>query len=213
MIELAHRPAGALAAAIWDLRGDDRAVVDYVAAHIVRTQPSTIAVAGGETPRPILDMLRDRPLPWHRVTLTPTDERLVAPSDPASNYGMLSRALDRTPALIAPLARDAVPRFDLVWLGMAADGKIASLFSSADVGKDPAETIVHTRPAPNSGHVQCARVSLSLPVLASAKDIILVIRGHEKKRFLECILRGERDAPIGHLLRKAQTPVMIFWSA
>jgi 6-phosphogluconolactonase len=219
MAEAGYRQAAPRYAPVWSWRGDDRAVADHVARHVPLDRASFLAFAGGSTPKPILDRLRDYSLPWHRATIVPTDERLVAPTHWASNYGMLSRALDRTPAWISPLDEIALPeRFDLVWLGMAEDGKIASLFSSADVERRPTQPaadpkLVRTRPADRSGHVAVDRLSLSLDAIADAGEIILVIRGHRKRALAERAAEGAVDIPLTHLFAAARSPVRIFWSA
>ena len=52
---------------------------------------AVIALAGGKTPRPILEKLAETKLPWKHVTIIPTDERIVALDDPLSNVAMLAK--------------------------------------------------------------------------------------------------------------------------
>jgi 6-phosphogluconolactonase len=205
-------PSAGPGKAIWSWRGDDEAVADYVASYVRPDRASAIAVAGGHTPRPILDRLRRRTLPWHRSCFVPTDERLVPPSHPDSNYGMLSRALDDTSALVGRLGEtDPAFGFDLVWLGMADDGKIASLFTPQDTMRAPDDSVIHTRPAANSRHVQHDRVSLSLGAICRARDLILVIRGQRKRDLVEAVLAGKGDLAVSRLFAHSPLPVRIFW--
>ncbi|MFD2500324.1 6-phosphogluconolactonase [Rhizorhabdus histidinilytica] len=198
--------------AIWSWRGDDAAVADYVAAHIRSDRPSTIAVAGGHTPGPILGRLRRRALPWNRACFVPTDERLVPPAHPDSNYGMLSRALDDTPALIGRLGEtNPASGFDLVWLGMGEDGKIASLFTTQDAMRPGCDTVIRTRPAAASRHAAHERASLSLDAICRARDVILVIRGRQKRRLVESALSGKDDLAVSRLFSAMPFPVRIFW--
>lgn len=195
---------------VWAFRGHDRAVADFVAARICPDRSFSAAVAGGHTPRSILPELASRKLAWNRVRIIPTDERLVHECCDASNYGMLSRALDHTGATIERLGPGA-GKLDLLWLGMAEDGKIASLFTAADASHDAAD-VVRTEPPVNSGHVAHPRLSLSVPAMAEAKEIILVIRGAAKRRLVERAVAGDMRLPLTHLLHRAERPVTVFWS-
>ena len=195
------------------MRGDDLAVADYVTNQIRPDRACHAAIAGGDTPRPILKILAQRDLAWNRVVFVPTDERLVSPYHPASNYGMIQNALEQTPALIQPLDQTSIPSsFNFVWLGMALDGKVASLFSPADIGQDTTHRLVRTCPAPNSGHVPVARDSLSLAAILAADEIIVVIRGHAKRRLVELAIDGLVDMPIAYLFGRATSPIRIFWT-
>lgn len=202
--------AGLAAPIVWAWRGDDEAVADFVAGHIRFDRPFRAAIAGGQTPRPILQRLAARSLAWNRVTLCPTDERLVHECFDDSNYGMLSRALDHTGATIERLG-PGVRRFDLVWLGMADDGKIASLFDAHDACCD-SEDLVRTEPPAGSAHAPHRRVSLSLSALAHAAKVILVVRGWPKRRLVEAAAAGDWRLPLAQLLHRTDRPVKVFWS-
>jgi 6-phosphogluconolactonase len=197
------------ASIVWAWRGDDAAVVDFLAARIRPDCAFRAAIAGGTTPRPILYRLAARPLAWNRVTVFPTDERLVHECFDASNYGMLSRALDHTGASVERLG-PATPAADLVWLGMAADGKIASLFD-ADDARRPGE-IVRTEPPAGALHAPHHRLSMSIAALACAPEIILVVRGAEKRRLVEAAADGDMTLPLAHLLHRTARPLTVFWS-
>lgn len=207
---LAPAVPGTRAPVVWAWRGDDQAVADFVSARIRPDRPFRAAVAGGRTPRPILARLAERSLAWNRVTVVPTDERLVHECFDVSNYGMLSRALDHTGANVERLGPD-VGRLDLVWLGMASDGKVASLFDARDAGAT-ASRVVRTEPPAGSDHVPHSRLSLSVPAMAAASEIILVIRGGQKRSVVEAAIDGQADLAVGKLLLAARSPVTIFWS-
>ncbi len=198
---------------VWALRGDDLAVADFISERIRADRACSAAIAGGATPRPILKILAQRNLARNRAVFVPTDERLVSPYNEASNYGLISKMLGRTSALIHPLEPLSIPpRFNFVWLGMAEDGKIASLFSSEDaIAKDNCP-IIRTRPPPASFHAPFERVSLSLDALLETDETIVVIRGHSKRRLIEQAIEGLIDKPIFHLFQSATMPIKIFWS-
>jgi 6-phosphogluconolactonase len=59
------------------------------------------------------------------------------------------------------------------------------------------------------------RVTLTAPALTSARAIMIVIAGAEKRRMREqAIKEGPlASAPIGRLLAAVDAPIDIFWSA
>ena len=53
----------------------------------------TIALSGGNTPKPVYERLASISLDWARVHVVFGDERCVPPDDPRSNYHMAKAAL------------------------------------------------------------------------------------------------------------------------
>ena len=117
-----------------------------------------VALPGGRTPEPIFERLAKAKLNWRRVTVVPTDDRLVPVDSPLSNAAMIARHFMPRGARVLPIGSDnpdykaagraADARLadlpwppDLVWLGIGADGHTASIFP----GRWP------TRPSPPSG--------------------------------------------------------------
>ena len=101
---------------------------------------SLIAVPGGTTGPAVFGKLTKQKLPWKRVTVIPTDDRLVAVDSELSNVREIARAFLPTGARVIPIASGAADDVrnagnaadarlqdlpwppDLVWLGMGADG-------------------------------------------------------------------------------------------
>src|SRR3546814_7246231 len=52
---------------------------------------AVIALPGGKTPLPIYQKLADKQLDWKRVTIIPTDDRLVPMGDPLSNVTAMAK--------------------------------------------------------------------------------------------------------------------------
>ncbi|HNJ48823.1 MAG TPA: 6-phosphogluconolactonase [Novosphingobium sp.] len=198
----------------WAEDGSDRAVADYLAARI-GAGARRIALPGGKTPIGILDLLAQADLPWAKLTLALVDDRMVPPDHPASNFGLLSRALAGKPVRIEPLAEGPCSggRFDLVWLGMGADGHIASIFPGSGLGPDLPAAVVRTVPDPLPPEAPFARLTMTCAALTDADEIVLVVRGEAKRAVLQGAIAGESDLPIARLLAAAASPVTIFWTA
>jgi 6-phosphogluconolactonase len=196
----------------WVADGSNEQVADHIAA-FVRSHPrAVIALPGGATPRAILHDLAARPIDWSGVTVMLTDERIVPPGHPASNQSMLEDILGMSGAQFRLLEHGAiVPELALVWLGMGTDGHIASLFPQMDAEELPGPRVIRTVPDPLPREAPFPRLSLNLEALASADEVILVVRGEEKRAVLEAALHGAPELPVAQLA--AKVPIRIYWSA
>lgn len=134
----------------------------------------SVALAGGNTPRRVYELLASDPyknrIEWSRVHLFFGDERGVPPDHADSNYGMVYKALmsaievppsnvhriagERNPEVAAAEYEQALrafygqvdwPRFDLALLGMGEDGHTASLFPGSDAVREESKWAVATR--------------------------------------------------------------------
>ena len=189
---------------------DAAGLVDHVAAEM--QVGGVFALPGGATPLPYLAELAALPLGWDRVTLLPGDERLVPYDDALSNFGALRRAFGDTDAVLLPLSEGmAVPLLDLVWLGVGMDGHVASIFPSLDPECDAETGVIALTPDPLPPEAPVPRLSLSLATIATADEIVLLIKGDAKRRALEAALAGG-TLPVARLLRAARGPMTIFWS-
>lgn len=146
-------------------------------------------------------------MPWERIHLFWGDERLVPGSDPASNFGAAREdfldALGSRPGGVHPipvagdperLARryeedlrehfhrqgSVGPVFDLIFLGVGADGHTASLFPGSPV---LAETRRWTA-AVKGGRPDLWRVTLTYPVLNRARQVVFLVTGADKAAVL-----------------------------
>lgn len=170
-----------------------------------------ITVPGGSTPFPILADLAKRDIDWSRLEIWPGDDRCVPPDHPASNYGRLVQAMAGCGANVVPLEEgSAPPHFALAWLGMGADGHIASLFPDTDPKVDDAVQVRRLTPDPLPPEAPFDRVTMTLPKFLSAEALTFVIRGADKLALFEAAAKGQNDLPIARLLRHARGEVTCF---
>ncbi|MBT8143670.1 MAG: 6-phosphogluconolactonase [Gammaproteobacteria bacterium] len=213
-----------LAARAWEL-------VDEA---ISATDEAAIVLAGGSTPVPLYNTLRELPLPWSRLTIAPSDERWVGIDHEASNEGMLRReffASSATDANVVSLARheDDIERdaarveralarrtapWDFVLLGMGTDGHTASLFPGAP--ELPTALSAERRCVPVTPQTaDHRRLTLSAAELLNSRRIILLLTGQEKwDVYREACADDDISAmPVRAILHQQQTPVDVYWSA
>ena len=185
---------------------DDAAIADWLGERIggalsATGGPLAVTVPGGSTPFPILQRLAAMDLDWSRVTVWPGDDRQVPEDHPASNTGKIRALIELAGTeVVALTVMEQVPHFAFAWLGMGADGHIASLFPSADPRVDD--------PLPPEAPFD--RITLTIPALLDSDELVFVIRGGDKRALFDAAARGESDLPVARLLAAAHQPVTCF---
>ena len=170
-----------------------------------------MSVPGGSTPFPILAELAHAPLEWSHIAVWPGDDRIVAEDHAASNVGRIRALLEPAGADVVALEADAVPpHFALTWLGMGADGHVASLFPSTDPRADDPLPLRRLTPDPLPPEAPFDRFSLTIPALLDSDALLFVIRGEEKRALFEEAAAGNNDLPVARLLAAARQPVTCF---
>ncbi|MDG6077876.1 6-phosphogluconolactonase [Erythrobacter litoralis] len=173
--------------------------------------PVAITVPGGSTPFPIIEKLLTRDLPWDRLIVWPNDDRVVPEDHEASNTGKLRALFEPAGAEVATLTiMEKIPSFALAWLGMGADGHIASLFPNTDPQVDEKRRILRLTPDPLPPEAPFDRISLTMPALLDSDEIVFVARGADKRGVLDDAIAGESDLPVARLLGAARQPVTCF---
>ena len=198
---------------------------------------AVIALSGGKTPIPIYAKLAQAKLDWKRVTIVPTDERLVPLGDPLSNVTMIGKTFIPKGARVMPIVPNATADYkaagrsadalmqDLHWpldlclLGMGEDGHTASIFPGPDfdeaLGGPRERRALGVMPDPLPAEAPVPRVTLSRQGIITAKALTIAISGQRKRDVLERALKdGPSSAyPIGRVLADAELPVDIHWAA
>ena len=181
-----------------------------------KRRPFAVALAGGSTPRPAYVKLAspefaDR-IEWDRAHIFWSDERCVLPDRNESNYRMVREALlDHVPipdenvhrmrgelppeeaarayeAEMDALFREIdVTGFDLILLGLGEDGHTASLFPGTAALEERKRWVA----ANYVEKLKAWRLSLTLPAINAAEDVVFVVSGERKRN----ILRRVWDAP------------------
>lgn len=176
----------------------------------------SLALAGGNTPRAAYELLAQEPLrsamSWSDVFVYFGDERCVPPGDEQSNYRMACETfLDAVgipktnvqriqgeidpakaaEAYAAELRTDLgdPPRFDLVLLGMGADGHTASLFPGADPTTDD-DALVR---GVYSESQMMWRVTITPSVINAARVVAFAVEGVQKAATLAAVREGPYD--------------------
>lgn len=196
---------------------------------------SLIAVPGGTTGPAVFPKLAAQKLQWKKVTIIPTDDRLVPMESELSNVRGIARALLPTGARVIPIAADiadyklagnsADARLqdlpwppDLVWLGMGKDGHTASIFEGPDfqaaLDAPKARRAIGVMPDPLPAEAPVPRVSLTRSAILSARTILITITGNEKRAILDqAIADGQSsNLPIGRVLAEVDQPIDIHWA-
>ncbi|MFQ5564206.1 MAG: 6-phosphogluconolactonase [Parvularculaceae bacterium] len=200
-------------------------------ASIAERGRALFAASGGSTPKPLYEALSAADIDWTRVDATLIDERWVEPGAPGSNETFVRETLLKNNAANASftgLKTDHADPFaavqsvdaaldafdfpiDVAVMGMGADGHTASWFPHAeglDTALDPAGSAKAVAVRAQKSEVTgdfLDRMTLTLPAIASAKLVVLMMTGANKREAFEAALAGddENDMPVRALLRAA----------
>lgn len=174
-----------------------------------------VALSGGSTPHRLYSLLGSpwyrSNIDWSRVYIFWTDERCVPKEHPESNYRFAHETfLSRVPLPAQHIHRirgEEEPRkaaqayedelrnlfsgpgaiiFDLIILGVGEDGHTASLFPGSpalDERTRPAVPVYLEEP-------KISRVTLTLPVLNHAAQVLFLASGRAKTDIVQDILEG-----------------------
>jgi 6-phosphogluconolactonase len=175
---------------------DAREVAAVVAERLGRAarEGGHVVLTGGKTPELAYKDAAKREPNWSKVDVWWGDERCVPPDDDHSNYRMAKRALldrlDRSPRAVHRIEGergkdDAAAHYarelgdlepDLLLLGVGPDGHVASLYPNAPTLRRRKRVL----PAEPALEPFVDRVTLSIPALKSAREILFLLSGAAK---------------------------------
>ncbi len=179
----------------------------------------------------ILSRRRDNgKMPWANMEIFFGDERNVPRDHPDSNYRMTRRSLlDHVPIepcqvhpmcagagdlpaaaaqyeelirRVVPTGAGGVPEFDVIMLGMGADGHVAGLFADTEGLKEREKLVVaHFVPALGQW-----RMTFTFGLINAARNVLMLITG-EKKAHAVATLLGDDHAARANLPASRVAPV------
>jgi 6-phosphogluconolactonase len=169
---------------------------------------------------------------WSKVQIFWGDERCVPPDDPDSNYRMAVETLlkhvpipadhihrirgELSPQQAADDYQEQIaaqfgltpsetgqpfPRFDLILLGLGPDGHTASLFPGSEALEEKHRWV---SPVPHDQGPEplVPRVTLTLPIIQAARQIIFLVSGEDKANRLAEVLAPIMGKPLPAQLAK-----------
>lgn len=199
-----------------------------------------VALSGGSTPRALYHLLAAPPyrdaVNWACLHVAWGDERCVPPDHADSNYRLARETLlDRVPVPAEQVYRMPAdmldhessaaayettlrnlfaearvgahfPRFDLIYLGLGVEGHTVSLFPGSSALRETARWVA----APYVEKLHDHRLTLTLPVLNNAREVVFLVAGAEKAGILRRVIADPPEKPLlpaaavrpvgGHLL-------------
>lgn len=212
-------------------------LIKVMQATLVEQKRFTLALSGGSTPRRLYELLagpyRDR-IDWARTYLFWGDERFVPLDDSESNYRMAREALvDHVPIPpdhVFPIPTDGAspkhaaeayaatlhaffgdaPAFDVMLLGIGADGHTASLFpeNHPERALQQATAWVEAVKAPPR-YATTVRLTMTLPLINRSRHIFIQVAGASKHDALRTIL-NDPDATLPAAYVRARDELVWF---
>lgn len=175
-----------------------------------------IALSGGRTPWLMCARLADHEVPWERGALFQVDERAAPDGDADRNLTHLRESLPAAaverlrPMPVEEADLDSAARayeaelperFDLVHLGLGADGHTASLVPG-DAVLGEAERLVAPTATAYQGR---RRLTLTYPALARARAVLWLVTGAEKRPALRALRAGDESIPAARVRAASAT--------
>lgn len=183
----------------------------------------TVALSGGSTPKGFYELLASNPyrtkVNWGKILLFLADERCVPHTSPDSNYRMIYESLvskvpipkenvfsteehEKDPNKAAQQYEEKLrlalqsspqdmPSLDLVLLGLGSDGHTASLFPGSRALQERSRIFVSNFVA----KLDSWRLTLTLPAINKARQIIFLVSGESKAEILSDIMHSSAKYP------------------
>ena len=198
---------------------DSEELARGAAEFFVAQTPKTVALSGGSTPKLMFQILGDEfrdQVAWSDIHFFWSDERHVPPDHPESNYRMANEALlahvpvapenvhrvrgenpDAAQAAseyeqtIVRVTKEALPRLDLIFLGLGTDGHTASIFPGSEVLHETERLVV----APWVEKFKSYRITMTLPLINNGASVVFLVSGAEKAEIVKEVFEGGNKFP------------------
>ena len=198
---------------------DPEELAKGAAEFFVARRARTVALSGGSTPKLMFQILAEQFLTqvaWEGIQFFWSDERHVPPDHPESNYRMANEALlSHVPVsaenvhrihgenpnaaeaaaeyeqTIIAVTKQPLPRFDLIFLGLGADGHTASIFPGSEVLHETERLVA----APYVEKFKSYRITMTLPLLNNGARVVFLVSGADKAEIVKKVLEGENKYP------------------
>jgi 6-phosphogluconolactonase len=178
----------------------------------------SLAISGGRTPWEMLKLLSRADLPWQQINLFQVDERVAPDGHPDRNLTQLFQAIAGT-AMVTQLRIFPMPvtaedlevaakeytevlnevtdgkGLDMIHLGLGSDGHTASLVPGDGVLAIQDRLVACTQ----NNYQGKIRMTLTYPLLNSAKQILWIVTGSEKKEMVKRMLKQDPSIPAGSI--------------
>jgi 6-phosphogluconolactonase len=202
---------------------------------IQRQGYAAIALSGGKTPIHLYARLAEERMTfqWDKVHIFLVDERFLPSTDRESNGHMIretllaridipgnnfhpistanpssdsaAREYERNLKEFFNLPPGRFPEFDLIMLGIGEDGHTASLFPGSSALQETNRLVVSaTGPL-----LPRQRITLTLPVINHARNILVVAKGAQKAEVLERVIQ-DHDQSLPASMVTTSTGKMLF---
>ena len=223
----------------WDYESLDE-LADAVAGDIgfiidsaVDARGSSLVAIPGRSASGIYPKVAAQSLPWKKVTVIPTDDRLVPVDSPESSVRGIAQTFLPLGARVVPLSggkaedhrlagsaadarlQDLPWPPDLVWLAVGQDGHAAGIAPGADLQAaleaPKARRAIGVMPDGET----VASLSLTRAAILAARTILISVTGQPARDALEgAIADGQSSKlPIGRVLAEVEQPIDIHWCA
>ena len=199
-------------------------------ADIKKYGKASLALSGGNSPKPFLEKLALYRLPWDKVFVTLVDERFVPADDPSSNEKLIREFfLENCTGAVQflPLYRDPDIQkninllnqnmilndlhYSVVVLGMGEDGHTASLFPNSDNLDEGLFDPVNMYSIQEAPVEPKTRISMNLCAIGEARKIFIPLNGTSKKKVFEKASQGiTKNLPISFVLENFKEKITIF---
>ena len=153
--------------------------------------------------------------PWDSISFFWVDERCVPITDESSNYGIAKQdLLDRVPIpkrQIHPMpvevpphkgaveyekvlqdffqsAGEQIPEFDMIFLGIGADGHTASLFPGQNALVEKKQWVA----AVKGGNPDVHRLTMTYPLINRANQIVILVSGKGRASIMRTLFEEEQ---------------------